>query len=265
MAFDIGRACTVLFGGQTLVSGWSADTWEWNGIAWTQVATSGPQPRQWHAMVFDGSDVLVFGGLGGVVFGDTWAWNGISWSQVTQAGPPARHRHAMAYDDLHARTLLFGGTQGSFPSLGDTWERSINVAMATTYGAGCGNPSLSFLPNPAARPIVGQVASATIINPPTSVAAVAIGLSKQYLGAVPLPVPLAGIGMPGCDLWQSAEFLGFDTSPLPPSSLEFSLSIPNVPGAVGFSCYPQSYAFAPWQNPLSIIVSNGIEWRFGAL
>jgi hypothetical protein len=45
--------------------------------------------------------------------------------------------------------------------------------------------------------------------------------------------------------------------------LEFSLLIPNVSVALGFRCYLQSCAFAPGQNPLSIIVSNGIEWIVG--
>jgi len=262
MAFDIGRARTVLFSGDSL-AGQVADTWEWDGTSWIQQLASGPAARRDHAMAFDGSDVVLFGGVGP---GDTWVWNGTSWNQQILAGPSARYGHAMAYDGLHARTLLFGGLYLGGGYLSDTWKwNSNNVATATAYGAGCGSPNLAFQPNPAARPIVGQVARATIVNPPTSVAAVVLGLSNQFLGAFPLPVPLAGFGMPGCDLWQSAEFLGLGTSPLPPSSLEFSLVIPNVPGAVGFRCYLQSYAFAPGQNPMSIIVSNGIEWRFGAL
>jgi hypothetical protein len=162
---------------------------------------------------------------------------------------------------------MFGGRTPVGSNFGDTWEWTSGgfAGIATTYGAGCGNPSLSFLPNPSARPIVGQVARATIVNPPTIAAAVMIGLSNQSFGVFSLPVSLIGLGMPGCDLWQSAEFLGLGTSPLPPSSLEFSLSIPNVPSVVGFRCYLQSYAFAPGQNPLSIIVSNGIEWTVGTL
>jgi len=270
MAFDSLRARTVLFGGRTdfFSPVQLSDTREWDGSAWIQLGSgSMPAPRSFHAMAFDGGNVLLFGGNdgGAGVFGDTWAWNGISWNQVMLAGPSPRYWHAMAYDSVRGRTVLFGGgALPGGPELGDTWEwDSGQVAIATTYGSGCGSPSLGFQPNPTARPIVGQVARATIGNPPTSVAAVMIGLSNQYFGAFPLPVTLAGLGMPGCDLWQSDEFSGFGTSPLPPSSLEFSLLIPNVPGAVGFRCYLQSYAFAPGQNPLSIIVSNGIEWRFG--
>jgi hypothetical protein len=261
MAFDIGRARTVLFGGRgsTFLYG---DTWEWDGTSWIQLGGGGPSyPGINHAMAFDGSNVVLVGGS--YSYGETWVWNGTSWSFAIAGTPFQRYGHAMAYDDLHGRALLFGGHVSGIGAAADTWEWTGLDARAGTYGAGCGSPSLDFQPNPAARPLVGQVARATIVNPPTSVAAVMIGLSNQYSGAFPLPLTLAGLGMPGCDLWMSGEFFGLGASPLPPSSLEFSLLIPNVSVALGFRCYLQSCAFAPGQNPLSIIVSNGIEWIVG--
>ena len=51
MAFDIARGKAVLFGGggqdPSVAFG---DTWEYDGTAWTQVATTGPAPRVHHAM-----------------------------------------------------------------------------------------------------------------------------------------------------------------------------------------------------------------------
>jgi len=111
--------------------------------------------------------------------------------------------------------------------------------------------------------LLGQIASATIVDAPTPVAAVAIGGSNQFFGPFALPVPLAGIGMPGCDLLQSADILGLGTSPLTPSTLSFSLAIPNLPTLLGFHLYLQAYAFAPGVNPLQIIISNGIDWLLG--
>jgi len=69
--------------------------------------------------------------------------------------------------------------------------------------------------------------------------------------------------MPGCDLLQSADILGLGTSPLTPSTLSFSLAIPNLPTLLGFHLYLQAYAFAPGVNPLQIIISNGIDWLLG--
>jgi hypothetical protein len=69
--------------------------------------------------------------------------------------------------------------------------------------------------------------------------------------------------MPGCDLLQSADILGFGTAPLTPSTLSFSLAIPSVPSLMGVHIYLQAYALAPGVNPLHIIISNGIDWVFG--
>jgi hypothetical protein len=65
MAFDSDRAVIVLFGGALDGMGASSgDTWEWNGIAWTQRAVSGPEPRLLHAMVYDPvhAATVLFGG-----------------------------------------------------------------------------------------------------------------------------------------------------------------------------------------------------------
>jgi hypothetical protein len=78
-----------------------------------------------------------------------------------------------------------------------------------------------------------------------------------------LPVTLAGIGMIGCDLYQSAEVLGLGTSPVSPTTRSFSLAIPNTQSLVGLHAYLQAYAFAPGANPLNIIISNAIDWHLG--
>lgn len=111
-----------MFGGAS-TAGFYADTWGWNGLAWTQHAlANGPSARASHAMVFDAvrSVVVLFGGTtaAGDV-DDTWEWNGASWTQRTPAvRPSARSEHGMAYDMLRNRTVLFGGTTGA----GETWE-----------------------------------------------------------------------------------------------------------------------------------------------
>ncbi len=233
-----------------------------------------------------------------IPFGDTWEWDGTNWTQLAPASSPSsRADHAMAYDSARQRVVLFGGYYNNhytvmtspgatqipglppaYPlatyvayivpvALGDTWVNSnslpVTLASATAYGAGCGSPALGFVPDTNGRPVLGQVGSITIVNAPTSIAAVAVGWNNQSFGPFALPVPLAGIGMPGCDLLQSADILGVSTSPLTPSTLSFSLAIPNVPSLLGSHVYLQAYAFAPGVNPLQIIISNGIDWLIG--
>jgi hypothetical protein len=52
MAYDSARGVTVLFRGTTN-SGYSGETWDWNGTAWTQRPISGPSPRSMHSLAYD--------------------------------------------------------------------------------------------------------------------------------------------------------------------------------------------------------------------
>ena len=56
MAYDSARHVTVLFGGSDgsgPFTGFSAETWEWNGVAWTQRTVTGPSARADHTMTYD--------------------------------------------------------------------------------------------------------------------------------------------------------------------------------------------------------------------
>lgn len=69
IAFDAQHGRSVLFGGSS-ASGYSGDTWEWNGTAWLQAGSSGtgPQARDGHAMAYDSqrARLVLFGGSNGV-------------------------------------------------------------------------------------------------------------------------------------------------------------------------------------------------------
>jgi hypothetical protein len=129
MAYDSARGKVVMFGGGTATgtaTGTTNDTWEYDGVNWTQVMTaSSPSPRSDHEMVYDsarGKVVMV----GGFSFADTWEFDGVDWTEVTTANQPGLggilHRHAMAYDSAREKVVIFGGewVQGNF--LDSTWE-----------------------------------------------------------------------------------------------------------------------------------------------
>src|SRR5687767_12320479 len=68
MAYDIGRGRAVLFGGWDNAT-YFGDTWEWNGVAWTQIQSLvSPSPRWRHAMTYDPGRqrIVLFGGGQGV-------------------------------------------------------------------------------------------------------------------------------------------------------------------------------------------------------
>jgi hypothetical protein len=121
------RGKVVLFGGDG-ISGLLNDTWEWDGINWTQkFPVASPPARGYHALAYDIAHgvVVLFGGWGGSSdLGDTWTWDGKTWTQkFPSASPPARDYHALAYDSARGKVVLFGGHISSSPyRVNDTWE-----------------------------------------------------------------------------------------------------------------------------------------------
>jgi hypothetical protein len=141
MARDTGRGVTVLFGGigpygQVAKQHPLPDTWEWNGIYWSDAEVIGPGARWAHTMAYDKSRAVtvLFGGVGietdgsRAALGDTWVWDGHTWNQAITIGPSPRSGHAMAYDSAREVIVLFGGhsydEQGAHQYFGDTWEWS---------------------------------------------------------------------------------------------------------------------------------------------
>jgi len=75
---------TILFGGFT-AGAENAETWEWDGLVWTQRMVSGPSPRFLHTMT-----LMRLAGYRSIwrdittspfVSGETWEWDGTVWTQ----------------------------------------------------------------------------------------------------------------------------------------------------------------------------------------
>lgn len=136
MAYDAQRGKVVMFGG-TNFSGQFGDTWEWDGLSWTLVASNGPSGRYGHAMVYDSArgKIVLFGGYGNsVISNETWEWDGLSWTLVSTTGPSALYRHAMAYDSARGKVVLFGGDRNGVNS-NETWEwDGLSWTLVSTSG-----------------------------------------------------------------------------------------------------------------------------------
>ena len=126
MAYDSARQVVVLFGGKATSR--EADTWEWDGEAWTDHGVGGPSSRWQHAMAYHAHQgvVVLFGGIDtgtpANLLNDTWVWNGGTWTQLNPDPRPSPRGYAtMAYDDERERIVLFGGHDAE-GVCGDTWE-----------------------------------------------------------------------------------------------------------------------------------------------
>lgn len=160
MAYDPVRHRVVLFGGDddsTNCDGSGSSTcrgtWEWDGMSWTRVSTSGPSARTATAMAYDPSraGVLLFGGSTGAA--QTWLWNGAAWSLIATAGSiVGRSGHGMELDESRGRVVVFGGShdtdcgEGDAQNCGYTWELNGSTwqTVATSGPAGRAGTQLAF-------------------------------------------------------------------------------------------------------------------------
>ncbi len=119
MDFDSNRGRAVLFGGGNQSANF-ADTWEWDGTAWSAFFTVPSPPSSiGPGMAYDsarGVSVLLDNSS------NTWEWNGSTWvRRSTASAPSPRFWTSMVYDSAHGRIVLFGGDGPGGVDLGDTW------------------------------------------------------------------------------------------------------------------------------------------------
>jgi hypothetical protein len=141
MVYDSATTRTILFGGSTATDvGGSklsyefSDTWDWNGVHWTQLfPLHVPTARYGHTMVYDSARkrIVLFGGRTGngkQDLGDTWVFKDGDWTQIdTPNAPGARVLADAVYDPLRDRVVLFGGAtitadNKTITPYHDTWE-----------------------------------------------------------------------------------------------------------------------------------------------
>jgi hypothetical protein len=267
MFFDTIRGQSVMFGGLTS-AGVSAQTWTYNGVDWVlQSLFDSPPARFNMGSIWDPARQrgVIMGGTpdGSGNYDDTWAFIGNNWIRLHGPGlPTARREHVL----LHHRgeLLVAGGFSSTL-----IWDAFTGKSTPTivSYGAGCNGIGLAA-PNPSsAVPAIGGTAGVRVDGLLSgSPCFMMIGLSRTSVGATPLPIPLDGLGMPGCSLLQD---IGLEFSAFCPSSgattAQFNLPIPNLPGILGYHLYLQSWAFQQASNPAGLVLSQGLDITIGGL
>lgn len=124
LVYDQARGVAVLYGG--LASNISVppptnQTWEWNGVTWTQAAPAANAGNRYqYGACYDTarSRVVMYGGATSQLLippsNQTWEYDGTTWTQIATTGNPGpRERPAMCFHDGIARAVLFGGGNGS--------------------------------------------------------------------------------------------------------------------------------------------------------
>lgn len=290
MSFDAVRRRVVLFGGttRTLTGNGTTgttlqDLWEYDGTIWVERTTLvAPTARHGHGMATDPARGItyVYGGLDdrGMPLADLWAWDGTRWRELfTPQMPGRRWDFALAFDALRGRLVLHGGTGvtreffvQSFSNGGvlalyqrDTWEYTPGTSGSyTAFGSGCAG--VQGVPAISARggevPTAGATFTVQVNHLPlTGAAWIFLGNSKTQYGALTLPFDLGAIGMQGCALRVSGDFLYPVTNVLGAGLW----TIPIPADAAGLRFFNQAIVLDPSANSLGLTVSNGAEAVIG--
>ncbi|MFM1871429.1 MAG: hypothetical protein RL398_851, partial [Planctomycetota bacterium] len=271
IAYDRKRDQAVLFGGQGL-GGLLADTWIFDGLAWTLRSATGPTPRAYArlAEAAHRERLLLHGGMGPnfLALDDTWEWNGTQWTATALLpNPPARFDAHLAEDPSNGDMLRFGGVD-AVGAAATTWRFAADFpARSAVFGTSCPNPlgPLTLAAAPDTRPWLGDVyeLQLTGLPPQPGLAVVVFGYSDQSWNGQSLPQSLAGFGMPACTLYAAAvdPFLVIHQG----GSLRFPFPLPNAPWLRGFVYFNQATAFAPaYGNALGAASSNAVRTTLGA-
>lgn len=125
LVYDTRRKVLVLY----TATANEAELWEWSPqVKWRRIwSGEGPGGLLMPGMVFDGEQVVLFGGS--VLAArkkpraETWTWNGRRWRQQTPASsPPARGYAGMVWDSQRKVAVLYGGWTKQQNHWNDLWE-----------------------------------------------------------------------------------------------------------------------------------------------
>jgi hypothetical protein len=189
---------------------------------------------------------------------EVWEWDGREWTQRAPGGGSVNFE-VVVHDSRRGRVVAFdaeflGGEYGP-----------VNPATHAAFGTGCagsaGTPSL--LPLGGSRPWTGERFSLELTNlPPGNSALVWLGTSRTVWGTLNLPLSLAPIGMPGCELRVRPDFAlaVFNGN----GSAILGLDVPADGSLVGAMFYDQALVGDRTANAFGATVSNGGEGRIGA-
>jgi alpha-tubulin suppressor-like RCC1 family protein len=142
---------------------------------------------------------------------------------------------------------------------GGDYSVAARVGPTTTYvtfAAGCAGSRPAARLIPMDTPRVGQTLELNLLDLPANSAFVALGWNRIA------PLPLASLGMPGCDLQISIDDVAFVSGQA--GTATHRVAIPNWPGLIGMHFFHQALVPDPAAgNSFGAVVSNAAEGVVG--
>ncbi|MBL8732108.1 MAG: hypothetical protein JNN13_07040 [Planctomycetes bacterium] len=135
-------------------------------------------------------------------------------------------------------------------------------AFYTTFGNGCPNSlGVSHL-IPATLPRLGQNLFVIVDNLPFNLGLMITGASNSFSTLGPLPIDMTPVGMPGCNLRVSLDFM--TTLVGGGSSASYLLAIPNSAQLLGAQLFQQPFVFDPPLNAFGGSLGDAATMQIGS-
>lgn len=259
MAYDAARGRVVVFGGQP--GGSSAarlgDTWEWDGVDWTQVTTTntpGGAGLLQPGMTYDSlrQRVVISGGYNGAYLSNTWEYDGSDWTDRGAVPGFERAGGLIGYVGSIDKTLAFGGfrSAGGMQQLSAEYQTNAIASYAATATGGCSGAAGSPMLGNTGAPWLGDTFTVQVTGlSPTAIPFVVLGFALQT-------TPLAPFGGPGCQglITPDDAFLVANSG----GSASWSPAVPNSPALIGLTFHNQCIALAPSGSLVSSDRGDGV-------
>jgi hypothetical protein len=188
----------------------------------------------------------------GATIPEVLAYNPVagSWNVVFTApsSMPIDGYAKVTYDPVRGRSIVVADDTFAIGEF-TYYYRDNGSAVATylPFGTGCagggGLPSLAAAPG--STPTLGTTFTVQVSNTGGALlAALGVGVSRTVWGAIPLPMPLAQVGIAGCDLLVSPDLVVAMTIPAAGVATA-AVAVPNNPLLAGLVFFEQSLLLDP--------------------
>jgi hypothetical protein len=178
-------------------------------------------------------------------------------SRTSQYAWVAGHRPTLQGGGLHAMVTDFSAI-GALVGGRNLFIGPVSGTVLR-HGSGCGTKSIAT-PElyPVEAPMLGGKLSMLATDHPANTSGILLlGATDKKFGPFNLPLPLGGLGMPGCQLWQDVVTTGL-YSCNQAGQATIVLPFPVIPSLAGVPIFFQGIAVAPTANKANLLATNGL-------
>lgn len=146
----------------------------------------------------------------------------------------------------------------------DTWDNFVSGSITSLVGAGCpGDNGLTPQHNATGTPEIGNSVTYRLTNAPNfAVCASMFGFDNVSWNGAPLPVDLAPLGAPGCNIRINAVITDAAFTSITGTS-QVTLPFANDPALIGRQLFTQYLVLDSGANALGLTLSNAVRTTIG--